>query len=89
MQAIALESDSKPQGRWAEIVISTPSDGERSALIKGVEGDHIDAETEGHLLDHRRQLMEPVLGVEKAKALIQHWWTAPLTEQLLPPQLWI
>ena len=89
MQAIALESDSKPQGRWAEIVISTPSDGERSALIQGVDGDHIDAETEGHLLDHRRQLMEPVLGVEKAKALIQHWWRAPLTEQLLPPQLWI
>ena len=89
MQAIALESDSKPQGRWAEIVISTPSDGDRSALIKEVEGDHIDAETEGHLLDHRQQLMEPVLGVEKAKALIQHWWTAPLTEQLLPPQLWI
>ena len=58
-------------------------------LIQGVDGDHIDAETEGHLLDHRQQLMEPVLGVEKAKALIQHWWTAPLTEQLLPPQLWI
>ena len=61
MQAIALESDPKPQGRWAEIVISTPSDGERSALIKGVEGDHIDAQTEGHLLDHRRRGGTPAL----------------------------
>ena len=89
MQAIALESDAKPQGRWAEIVISTPSDGEQSALIQGVDGDHIDAEIEEHLLDHRQQLMEPVVGAETSKALIQHWWTAPLTEQLLPPQLWI
>ena len=87
MQAIALESDAKPQGRWAEIVISTPCDGERSALIQGVDGDHIDPETEEHLLDHRQQLMEPVLGAETSKALIQHWWAAPLTEPLLPPQL--
>ena len=87
MQAIALESDAKPQGRWAEIVISTPSGGEQSALIQGVDGDHIDPETEEHLLDHRQQLMEPVVGAETTKALIQHWWAAPLTEPLLPPQL--
>ena len=84
MERIQLEPDPGPGGRWAELQVSSKGGPIRLQHVHGIDGDLRDAEEEERLVEDRRRLLVPVLGEKDAGALIQHWWSGPLTAPVVP-----
>lgn len=87
MNRIQLEPYPTSGDRWAELHVQTTGSRTRSERVNEIDGDLRNPKEEERLVENRLRLLVPVLGERDASGLIQHWWSASLTDPVIPPML--